>query len=94
MNFVQGLYGAAFTSESEAGFSSCVLWKSLGFAVAYSYSAFICTSVKAYILIGFMIVGTIGFIVTDYSVKKSKVTMASIEVKVNDSQSRTDLNVL
>lgn len=89
--FVQGLYGAAFATESEAGFSNCVLWESLGFALAYSYSAFICTSTKAYILISFMTVGTIGFVICDYNVRHSKVAVENVDVKGKDMESQPSI---
>lgn len=46
------LYGVLFAKDKEAAFASYRLGEALGFAIAFGCSAFLCVSVKLYILLG------------------------------------------
>lgn len=70
-----------FPTESEAAFSNYRLWESVGFIIAYAYSAFICTSVKAYILTGVLVLGMTGYFITENNIRKAKVVALTSEVK-------------
>lgn len=59
---VNALYGILFKGEEEAAFSNFRLWESLGYIVAYAYSAYIITFVKIYVMLVSLALG-IGFYV-------------------------------
>ncbi len=42
------------------------MWESVGFIIAFGYSNELCTSVKMYVLMGVLIVGFIGYVITEY----------------------------
>ncbi len=42
------------------------MWESVGFIIAFGYSNELCTSVKMYVLTGVLIVGFIGYVITEY----------------------------
>ena len=68
--FVTALYGILFAKESEAAFSNYRMWESLGFIIAFAYSASLCTSVKLYVLTSVLGVGMAGYFVVEYLHKK------------------------
>lgn len=50
------LYGVLFEKHKEAAFAGYRLWEALGFVTAFGYSAFLCVSVKLYILLAVLTV--------------------------------------
>ncbi|XP_070498643.1 UNC93-like protein [Chironomus tepperi] len=62
---INGIYGALFRRNKEAAFSNYRLWESVGFVIAYVYSTLICTSMKLYIVITVLAVGTICYIIVE-----------------------------
>ena len=44
----------------------------MGFIVAFSYSYFLCTSVKLYILLSVLIIGMTGYCIVEYLIRLSK----------------------
>jgi len=39
---------------------------SLGFAIAFGYSTFLCVQVKLYIMLGMLITGIIGYLIIEF----------------------------
>lgn len=71
--FFSALYGVIFSKESEAAFSNYRMWESLGFIIAFAYSAYICTSTKLYVTISVLFLGMIGYLIVEFmTYKKSK----------------------
>lgn len=66
-----GLYAAVFLSHTEAAFANYQLWESVGYFVSYSYSAFICTNVKAYIMVACLLVGSVCYLAEEYRLARS-----------------------
>ncbi|GIY23561.1 UNC93-like protein [Caerostris darwini] len=58
---LNSFYGALFRSEEEAAYSNYRLWESVGFAMAFGYSTFLCVVSKLSILILFLFVGIVGY---------------------------------
>ena len=52
------LYGVSFPDDSDAAFSQYMLWQCAGYAFAYGYSYFVCSSVKLMVLHVFLWLGT------------------------------------
>ena len=52
--FFAALYGVTFPKATDPAYASYRLFESLGFAVGYNYSPYLCTYVKLYILAGGM----------------------------------------
>lgn len=50
-------YGVMFSDAKEAAFSNLRLWQSIGFAIAFAYSPFLCMSVKLYICMANVLLG-------------------------------------
>ncbi|KAM4695107.1 protein unc-93 homolog A-like [Discoglossus pictus] len=64
---LSSLYGVLFEKNKEAAFANFSLWESLGFAIAFGYSSFLCVYVKLYILmcvvvLGILLYGAVEFI--------------------------------
>jgi predicted MFS family arabinose efflux permease len=74
---INSVYGILFPDTHEEAFSNFRLWESIGFAVAYAYSNFICTSFKLYLLLGYLIFGVACFLIIELMQlieKKRKIT--------------------
>ncbi|KAM8953536.1 protein unc-93 homolog A-like [Pelodytes ibericus] len=56
---LSSLYGVLFEKNKEAAFANFSLWESLGFAIAFGYSSFLCVYVKLYILMCVIVIGII-----------------------------------
>ncbi|XP_053315961.1 protein unc-93 homolog A-like [Spea bombifrons] len=64
---LSSLYGVLFEKNKEAAFANFSLWESLGFAIAFGYSSFLCVYIKLYILmcvivLGILLYGAVEFI--------------------------------
>lgn len=55
-------YGVVFIDVKEAAFSNYRLWQSLGFAIAFAYSSFLCVNVKIYICLAVVLCGMAGYL--------------------------------
>ena len=64
--YFSALYGALFSSESEAAFSNYRMWESFGFIIAFAYSNYVCTSVKLLVLKVVMGVGMGGYFCVEW----------------------------
>jgi len=58
---VNSLYGVLFKDNHNAAFSNFRLWESLGFAISYLYSNYLCTSTKLNLLLFYLFIGMIGY---------------------------------
>ncbi|KAK7872329.1 hypothetical protein R5R35_002777 [Gryllus longicercus] len=67
---VNAMCGILFPGEEEAAFSNFRLWESLGYIVAYAYSAYIITYAKIYVLLVFLAAGVGLYVVIEISEKK------------------------
>jgi hypothetical protein len=65
----KAFYGVIFKSEEEAAFSNYRLWESLGFAIAYAYSNYICTGVKLYLLLIYLSFGVSGYGLIEFGLR-------------------------
>ncbi|KFM59430.1 UNC93-like protein, partial [Stegodyphus mimosarum] len=71
---IRAFYGILFKKDEEAAFAGFYLWDSLGCCLAFSYSNYICTSLKIYILLVVSSLGILGYLKTEamYSRKSEK----------------------
>ncbi|XP_006915146.1 protein unc-93 homolog A [Pteropus alecto] len=60
------LYGVLFEKDKEAAFANYRLGEALGFVVAFGYSAFLCVSVKLYILLGVLCLTMAAYGIVEY----------------------------
>ncbi|GBP70337.1 UNC93-like protein [Eumeta japonica] len=58
--------GILFPSREEAAYANFRLWESFGFIIAYSYSPYLRTDVKLYIVLGLMITGVMCYLTVEY----------------------------
>ncbi len=66
--------------DSEAAFSNYRFWESIGFTIAYGYSAHLCTDTKLYILIGVLAVGFSGYVIVEIYLYNKKDTSYPLEL--------------
>lgn len=63
--FLSAFYGTVFTGNSEAAFANYRLWESVGFIIAFGYSSALCVEVKTYILLVLLLLGMLGYAITE-----------------------------
>nr|CAD7607564.1 unnamed protein product [Timema genevievae] len=68
-SFVPAMYGVLFPGQEEAAFSNFKVCTSLGYILTYSYSSYICTDVKLYIILTLMLVGVAGYLLVEWKVR-------------------------
>ena len=67
---VNSLYGVLFESNQEAAFTNFRLWESLGFAISYAYSSYLCTDVKLKLLLVYLTMGLAGYLLIEATLRK------------------------
>ena len=67
---VNSIYGVLFKSNQEAAFSNFRLWESVGFAISYAYSNYLCISTKLYLMLAYLTIGLIGYLAIEYYERK------------------------
>ncbi len=66
-------YGVVFQEQKVAAFSNFRLWQSLGYALAFGSSMFLCVNSKLYILICTLLMGISGYLIIEFhQIRKSK----------------------
>lgn len=81
---INALYGFLFTKDSEAAFANYRLWESLGFIIAFACQNFLCTNVKIYIALAFLVVGM-------WEYMQVEITFRTTD-KVKDNQNQSQEN--
>ncbi len=71
---VNSIYGVLFNSNQEAAFANFRLWESLGFAISYAYSSYICTRMKLNLLIFYLSFGLLSYLIIELSEYRKKNT--------------------
>ena len=61
MLFIAAFYGVIFNNNQEAAFSNFRLWESMGFAIAYAYSNYLCVRIKLYLLLTYLTLAILGW---------------------------------
>ncbi|XP_067000516.2 UNC93-like protein [Anabrus simplex] len=64
---LNSLYAILFPGKEEAAYSNFRLWQSVGFIIAFSYSHYLCTSAKLYVVIGLLVFGVAGYLAIEFS---------------------------
>jgi len=82
------LYGFLWTSDSEAAFANYRLWESLGFIIAFASQNYLCTHVKIYICMVFLVVGMYLYGVVEFSYRRKDDSAG--DVLKNDRKERID----
>ncbi|XP_054718105.1 protein unc-93 homolog A-like [Uloborus diversus] len=62
---IRAFYGILFKADEEAAFATYHLWQSLGTCVSFSYSNYLCTSVKVYLLLVVSTVAIFGYLAVE-----------------------------
>lgn len=75
---INSFYGVLFKDNKEAAFSNYRLWESVGFAVAYAYSNYLCVTVKLYLLLVYLSLGMLGYLLIEFMEYVNK------KVKINN----------
>lgn len=70
---INALYGFLFSDNTEAAFANYRLWESIGFIITFAYGNFICTDLKLYICLGFLLVGMLGYTAVEIFHRKQSV---------------------
>ncbi|KAK7864566.1 hypothetical protein R5R35_007335 [Gryllus longicercus] len=64
---LNSLYAILFPNMEEAAYSNFRLWQSIGFVIAFSYSHYLCTVYKLYIVLALLVVGVAGYLGIEYT---------------------------
>lgn len=59
-----------FNDNKEPAFANLRLWQSLGFAFAFASTTVMCVSIKLYIIIVLLIIGTVGYVIIEIKERK------------------------
>ena len=66
------LYGVLFANDEEAAFSNYRLWESAGYILAFILQTQVCIEAKLYVLLGIIILGMIGYFLSEISERSQK----------------------
>lgn len=91
-NIVSALSGILFPGMEEAAYSNFRLWEATGSVIAYSYSSYLCTSTKLYLLIGILIIGVVGYGIIEFTGTISKVILVDPKTDFELVNSREPAN--
>ncbi|XP_026113945.1 protein unc-93 homolog A-like [Carassius auratus] len=61
------LYGILFAKDKEAAFANYRIWESLGFAIAFAYSTFLCLSTKIYVALSVLALTVVTYLYAEYN---------------------------
>ncbi|XP_057336752.1 UNC93-like protein isoform X1 [Microplitis mediator] len=89
---VNALSGILFPGMEEAAYSNFRLWEATGSVIAYSYSSYLCTSTKLYLLIGILIIGVVGYGIIEFTGTISKVILVDPKTDFQLVNSREPAN--
>ncbi|CAH1780446.1 unnamed protein product, partial [Owenia fusiformis] len=64
--------GIMFMGNNEAAFANYKMWQSVGSAVTFIYSTFLCMYIKLYIMLTVIVVGTVCVLVLEVIYKRQK----------------------
>ncbi|CAF1072812.1 unnamed protein product [Brachionus calyciflorus] len=64
---VNSIYGVLFKTNQEAAFSNFRLWESVGFAISYAYSNYLCISTKLNLMFFYLTMGMLGYLCIEYN---------------------------
>ncbi|XP_067633467.1 UNC93-like protein [Eurosta solidaginis] len=78
---VNAFYGILFPNHLIAGYSNFRLWESTGSVIGYIISSQLCTSTKLLILLFVLSVGSIGYGITEYRLRKKQ---KALELMLSD----------
>ena len=77
------LCGIYFPDFKEAAFSQNKLWLAIGYVISFSYGNHLCTDMKIYILLTFLVVGILFYFVAEILHRRSKRPLQP-ETEMND----------
>lgn len=77
------LCGIYFPDFKEAAFSQNKLWLAVGYVISFSYGNHLCTDMKIYILLGFLVVGILFYFVAEILHRRS-IKSLQLETEMND----------
>ena len=83
---VNSIYGVLFKDNQTPAFSNFRLWESLGFAISYAYSSYLCTSTKLYLLLVYLTFGMLGYYLVELIEAKVLKVTSPIVVNYNKLQ--------
>ncbi|XP_066996152.2 UNC93-like protein [Anabrus simplex] len=66
---INAMYGIIFPGREEAAYSGFRLWEGVGYIIAFGYSSSLCTGMKLYALFGILLLGVIGYVVIELSLR-------------------------
>ncbi|KAJ8920309.1 hypothetical protein NQ315_011971, partial [Exocentrus adspersus] len=69
---INSLSGILFPGKEEASYSNFRLWESTGSVITYVYSPYICTNVKIYLLLGLLLIGSLGYTAVEVMVYREE----------------------
>ncbi|XP_063297327.1 protein unc-93 homolog A-like [Pelobates fuscus] len=86
---LSSLYGILFEKNKEAAFANFSLWESIGFAIAFGYSSFLCVYIKLYILMCVIVIGILLYGAVEYIEFRNSLTVTEEGPKDHDQHATT-----
>ncbi|GAB6021071.1 Protein unc-93 A [Chamberlinius hualienensis] len=88
---LSAFYGIVFESTPEAAYSNYWLFNSFGATLNYSWSYYLCTSTKIYILLTLLSVSFIGYIIVEFRYRRQLREAATDNPKKSNETNSTNL---
>ncbi|KAM3861461.1 protein unc-93 homolog A-like [Diretmus argenteus] len=86
------LYSIFFPRDKEAAFAYYRIWESLGYAISFAYSTFICLETKLYILLAVLLLTTVTWPILEYWEYKNPTL--PVEVSHNETTEKDKMDVI
>ncbi|XP_044732459.1 UNC93-like protein [Chrysoperla carnea] len=67
---INALSGILYPGNEEASYSNFRFWESVGSVSGYLLSAYLCTSIKIYLIMGLLFIGIVGYTIVEYCEQK------------------------
>ncbi len=84
------LYASVFAENCDAAFSNYRLWDSIGFLMAFGYSASLCTESKLIIVTCVLLLGMCGYFIAEAMERKKRKGRQGDRVNAKPSTSHVD----
>ena len=92
-----GLLSLLFVKSPEAGFAHYNVWQAVAYSVSFTYTTFLCFSVKTYIFIGAILATLLCYVCLEIRIRKSPKgyqLTETIQVKRTEDDEKEEIEVL
>ena len=91
--YLLAICGVHFPDDKEAAFSQFKLWQATGCIISFSCGNYMCTDIKIYILVGFLITGIFGYILAQISQRRNN-TFLEVSTSKEQQNNSVELHLM